>query len=183
MRSLIVGMAVAVVAATVHAVSYTCPADTSVGLRFEGDTYAVSQTSGTISNGGTIVITNATVDAWMADANRVAFANGNSGTVNIDAGGHMPPIKSGTLSDGGVTYEGVGTISLYDNDHTFNGGVHICKSGVFRPFGDNCFGNVPEGAMDNIFCSFETLVYASGGSPRYDIMSHNVLAQMVQTDG
>ena len=238
MRSLIVGMSVAVVAATAHAVSYTWPADTSGGLRFEGDTYAVSQTSGSISNGGTIVITNATVDAWTADANRVAFANGNSGTVNIDAGGilrvyscvndgiinlnpggtlvlekftkpssgsgrinanggrivfrnvskpttycwfedysqypsgwcisvlegglvvsnvvgsvdgHMPPIKSGTLSDGGVTYEGVGTISLYDNDHTFNGGVHICKSGVFRPYGDNCFGNVPENAMDNIF--------------------------------
>lgn len=238
MRSLIIGMSAAVVAATVNAVSYTWPADTSGGLRFEGDTYAVSQTSGTISNVGTITITNATVDAWTANENRVAFANGTSGTVNIDAGGilrvyscvndgiinlnpggtlvlekftkpssgtgrinanggrivfnnvskpatyfwfedhsqypsgwcinvlggglvisnvvgnadgHMPPIKSGTLSDGGVTYEGVGTISLYDNDHTFNGGVHICKSGVFRPFGDNCFGNVPEGAMDNIF--------------------------------
>ncbi len=238
MRSLIVGMSFAALAVAAHAVSYTWPADTSDGLRFEGDTYAVSQTSGTISNGGTIVITNATVDAWMADANRVAFANGNSGTVNIDAGGmlrvyscvndgiinlnpggtlvlekftkpssgsgrinanggrivfrnvskpttycwfedysqypsgwcinvlggglvisnvvgnadgHMPPIKSGTLSDGGVTYEGVGTISVYDNNNTFNGGVHVRKSGVFRPFGDNCFGVVPENAVDNIF--------------------------------
>ena len=240
MRSLFVGMSAAVCAAVAYAGSgsYTWPDDTRGGLRFEGGIYEVTQTSDAISNEGTMTITNATVDAWAEDADRVAFANGISGTVNIDAGGvlrvyscmndgvvnlnpggtlvlekftkpssgsgrinanggrivfrnvskpstycwfenyadyppgwcinvldgglvisnvvgnadgHMPPIKSGTASDGGVTYEGVGTISLHDNNHTFKGGVHVRKSGVFRPYGDNCFGDIPENARENIF--------------------------------
>lgn len=88
MRSLIVGMSVAVVAATVHAVSYTWPADTSGGLRFEGGSYEVSQTTGDmVNNGGAIVVTNATLNAWNADGDDVNFLNESGGTTTLDKGG------------------------------------------------------------------------------------------------
>ena len=62
MRSLIVGMSSAAFAVAAHAVSYTWPDDTSGGLRFEGGSYEVSQTSGDIvNNGGAIVVANATL--------------------------------------------------------------------------------------------------------------------------
>ena len=247
MRSLIVGMSFAVVAATVHAVSYTWPADTSGGLRFENNVYTVDTTPGTLVNNGTMTVTNATVNAWTQSNNTAAFENEStvnlesngvfkvysfkpdgilnlnrgsvlelekfvrsqnaSGRINADGGkivfrnvsnpstynwfenyqgqasgwcinvkegglvvsnavsgaprGHMPPAKSGAANDGGVTYEGAGTIYVNANNHTFNGGVRFNGGLTLAPNSDAVFGAVPATPNDNIFFLKSATIYGN----------------------
>ena len=242
MRSLHFGMTIAAFAVAGVAfgdIAYMWPADTSGGLRFENNVYAVDTTPGTLVNDGTMTVTNATVNAWNQSNNTAAFQNSSAGTVNLESNGvfkvysfkpdgilnldrgsvlelekfvysqnaagrinadggkivfrnvtnpstyywfenyqsyasgwcinvkegglvvsnavsgtprgHMPPVKSGAANDGGVTYEGVGTIYVNANNHNFNGGVRFNGGVTLAPNSDAVFGAVPATPTDNMF--------------------------------
>ena len=81
-------------------------------------------------------------------AGGVAFSNAVNGTVY----GYTPPIVSGVSHDGGVTYEGRGTIYANDGGHSFNGGTRLASSSIILAVSsDACFGAVPDVPTDNVF--------------------------------
>lgn len=274
MHKFCLGMiAVAVAGVAFGDIAYTWPEGGTTGtVEFKDTTYTVSQTSGSISNSGTITVTNATVNAWTADANDVEFVNESAGIVNLESNGvirvrkfrdrgtlnlnrgatleletfkysntstgrinanggrivfrkisgstwfdaldsyasgwtlnvlegglvvsnavsgnvngNMPPVKSGAVHDGGITYEGVGTINTgsgkWVGGNTFNGGTRVKGGITLSVVSDAVFGAVPATPTDNVFWMANATLFGNAADFEINRNRNVVISSGVQMTG